>query len=203
MKKIERNQKDLKLSKAFTLIELLVVIAIIGILSSVVLASLENARARARDARRMSDIRQIQNALELYYQTNNRYPFDLNTTHNVAGHPLWRAMVNSTDPLTATNWSWLTSALEPYIDLPRDPRESPGTGTIISHGPQIYSYYYVTLGSGAGCKMGQNYMLVTRLETNKQPDQGSPFIRCDNGSASWPGNNTTAPGLYTITANER
>jgi prepilin-type N-terminal cleavage/methylation domain-containing protein len=60
--------------KGFTLIELLVVIAIIGILSSVVLASLNSARKKSRDARRVSDIKQIQLALELYYDANNRYP---------------------------------------------------------------------------------------------------------------------------------
>jgi prepilin-type N-terminal cleavage/methylation domain-containing protein len=52
--------------KGFTLIELLVVIAIIGVLSSVVLASLNTARAKARDAVRVSDLRNIQKALELY-----------------------------------------------------------------------------------------------------------------------------------------
>ncbi|QQR82870.1 type II secretion system protein [Candidatus Campbellbacteria bacterium] len=55
-----------KFTRGFTLIELLVVIAIIGILSSVVLASLNSAREKARDAKRISDIKQIQLALELY-----------------------------------------------------------------------------------------------------------------------------------------
>ncbi len=50
----------------FTLIELLVVIAIIGLLSSVVLASLNTARAKARDAKRASDLTQVVNAFELY-----------------------------------------------------------------------------------------------------------------------------------------
>jgi len=69
--------KNIK-SKGFTLIELLVVIAIIGILSSVVLASLNSARLKARDARRISDIKQIQTALELYADSNGSlYPTTL------------------------------------------------------------------------------------------------------------------------------
>ena len=63
-----------KQSRGFTLIELLVVIAIIGILSSVVLASLNSARTKARDARRVADLKQIQVALELYFDANSIYP---------------------------------------------------------------------------------------------------------------------------------
>jgi prepilin-type N-terminal cleavage/methylation domain-containing protein len=60
--------------KGFTLIELLVVIAIIGILSSVVLASLSTARAKSRDAKRVAEVGQISKALELYYDANQTYP---------------------------------------------------------------------------------------------------------------------------------
>ncbi|MCH7828676.1 type II secretion system protein [Patescibacteria group bacterium] len=59
--------------KGFTLIELLVVIAIIGILSSSILVSLGGARAKARDARRQSDIRQITLAMELDYSDDELY----------------------------------------------------------------------------------------------------------------------------------
>lgn len=61
-------------SKGFTLIELLVVISIIGLLASVVLVSLNSARIKARDARRLADMKQMQTALGLYYQNNDRYP---------------------------------------------------------------------------------------------------------------------------------
>jgi prepilin-type N-terminal cleavage/methylation domain-containing protein len=61
-------------SKGFTLIELLVVISIIGILSSIVLVSMGGARAKARDARRQSDMRQIGSACELYMTDNEAYP---------------------------------------------------------------------------------------------------------------------------------
>lgn len=60
--------------RGFTLIELLVVISIISLLSSVVMSSLESARKKARDARRMADMRQLRTALELYYDANGVYP---------------------------------------------------------------------------------------------------------------------------------
>jgi prepilin-type N-terminal cleavage/methylation domain-containing protein len=63
-----------KNQKGFTLIELLVVIAIIGLLASVVLLSLNSARARSRDARRVADIAQLRSALELYLNDNGTYP---------------------------------------------------------------------------------------------------------------------------------
>jgi len=60
--------------RGFTLIELLVVIAIIGVLSSVVLASLSAARAKSRDSRRISDIEQIRLSLELFFDAFQSYP---------------------------------------------------------------------------------------------------------------------------------
>ena len=59
--------------QGFTLIELLVVISIIGLLSSVVLASLNSTRVKARDTKRVSEVRQLQTALQLYYDTNGSY----------------------------------------------------------------------------------------------------------------------------------
>ncbi|MDZ4243667.1 MAG: type II secretion system protein [Candidatus Doudnabacteria bacterium] len=64
----------MKPNEGFTLIELLVVIAIIGVLASVVMVSLNSARLKARNAKRVGDLRQIQTALELYYNANNGYP---------------------------------------------------------------------------------------------------------------------------------
>lgn len=64
----------LKKNKGFTLIELLVVIAIIGILATIVLVSLSSAREKARDVRRVGDMRQVALALEMYYDDNGSYP---------------------------------------------------------------------------------------------------------------------------------
>ncbi len=58
----------------FTLIELLVVIAIIGLLSTLSILALNTARARARDAKRVADVKQIQTALEMYYNDTGDYP---------------------------------------------------------------------------------------------------------------------------------
>lgn len=66
-----------KTSKGFTLIELLVVIAIISVLTSIVLASLSTTRSRGRDGRRISDLKQIQLALTLYYDANREFPIDI------------------------------------------------------------------------------------------------------------------------------
>lgn len=83
---LKNNKKTIpKLVSGFTLIELLVVIAIIGILSSVVLASLNTARAKARDARRLSDLKQIQAALAMYYSDNGAYPSAASWRGNCSG----------------------------------------------------------------------------------------------------------------------
>ncbi len=60
--------------KGFTLLELLVVIALIGILSSIVLASLNRARDKSADTARMATMREIEKALNLYYSNNGSYP---------------------------------------------------------------------------------------------------------------------------------
>ncbi|MEW5805603.1 MAG: prepilin-type N-terminal cleavage/methylation domain-containing protein [Patescibacteria group bacterium] len=63
-----------KFIKGFTLIELLVVITVIGLLSAMVLVGLSGVRAQGRDTRRIADLRNTQNALEIYFNKENTYP---------------------------------------------------------------------------------------------------------------------------------
>ncbi len=64
-------------SRAFTLVELLVVIAIIGVLTSIAVLAISNARQKARDTKRVADVRQILMSLELYNNDYNGYPVEL------------------------------------------------------------------------------------------------------------------------------
>ncbi|OGI91476.1 hypothetical protein A2933_01915 [Candidatus Nomurabacteria bacterium RIFCSPLOWO2_01_FULL_46_18] len=74
MRKDVKKRQQLK--RGFTLIELLVVVAIIGMLSSIVLASLNGARAKARDAKKISEFRQLTISLALYFDKYGKYPND-------------------------------------------------------------------------------------------------------------------------------
>lgn len=65
-------------SRGFTLIELLVVISIIGLLASVILVSVNSARRKARDTKRLADMNQMAKALELYFNEKNGYPAGTN-----------------------------------------------------------------------------------------------------------------------------
>lgn len=73
--------------RGFTLIELLVVIAIIGVLSSVVLASLNTARTRANDAKIRTEVKQIQTAILLYYDRFGYFPASGYPTSYCSNHP--------------------------------------------------------------------------------------------------------------------
>ncbi len=64
--------------RGFTLIELLVVIAIIGLLSTIIAAPIQNARKKARDAKKIAEIKSVQLALDQYAEANaGQYPYSL------------------------------------------------------------------------------------------------------------------------------
>lgn len=104
----------------FTLIELLVVIAIIGLLASVVLLSLNSARAKSRDAKRVADVRQIMTALELYFNDNGGYPTATPATGGAptpgGGNPAFNTYLTSypTAPLPLDNTPTCTTANGSY-----------------------------------------------------------------------------------------
>ncbi|MBI5787118.1 MAG: prepilin-type N-terminal cleavage/methylation domain-containing protein [Candidatus Niyogibacteria bacterium] len=97
----------------FTLIELLVVIAIIGVLASVVLASLNSARRKSRDARRVADIKQLQLALELYFDSNSSYPAATFATLGAALAPTYIPAVPN-DPLSASTYRYCQLSATSY-----------------------------------------------------------------------------------------
>ena len=141
----------------FTLIELLVVIAIIGMLSSIVLASLNSARMKARDAKRIADFRQIQTALELFYDQAGRYP-------QSPGHPTWEGhwFYFSQCLETGTNCGFAISNYSPVMaKVPQDPLQT--TPSNPDDGGTTYYPGYPT-----GCSDGQSYRLAVLLETDSQ-----------------------------------
>lgn len=126
------------LTRGFTLIELLVVVAIIGILASIVLASLGGAKSGGNDARRISDIRQIRYALELYFQRTGTYPCKL---YNDAG---------------------VTCELANNAEMsspPRDPNGSDYTYSALGTGASCTSFHL-------GASLEKNGALVLRSDSD-------------------------------------
>ena len=95
--------------RGFTLIELLVVVAIIAILTAITMAVLSDARAKSRDARRFEDIKQIQNALELYSaDRSGLYPSGTSLAPLVTGNYI---QVLPTDPRGTGSYAYSYQAL--------------------------------------------------------------------------------------------
>jgi len=137
--------------KGFTLVELLVVIAIISLLSSVVLSSLNSARAKARDAKRKQDMIQIRNALEMYRSDFGVYP--------MASPGAWGGV--ATGPCGPGNSPTYIAGIVPtYMDaLPVDP-SNPASN---SCGGYLYN------------SDGTNYKLLTHGTAESYPSVGSVF----------------------------
>lgn len=126
--------------RGFTLIELLVVIAIIGLLSAIILAALNVAESKARDARRQSDINAVVKALELYASDNKgKYPTQ-------PGVDAPSACGGSTPTCVDDLTQLVTSG---YIsDLPSDP----------THHGTAYNYRYCSSN-------GNDYIIIVDTES--------------------------------------
>lgn len=131
----------------FTLVELLIVIVIIGILASIGLGSFNTAQMKSRDSKRKTNLQQIANALEIYYNDKGKYPAS-NVAGSIMGCGAGAILECSwgVDPFsnTTTNTIYMTK-------LPSDPSED-------------QYYYYRTAASNS------KYQLYTHLENTQDKD---------------------------------
>jgi len=130
-----------KLERGFTLIEMLIVVAIIAILAGVVLTGVRGFQANARDTRRVGDMRNAQNWLELYFNRCGHYPGAANC-----------AVLNHGGGGAGTSWGTLTTALEGQGITSNVP-EPPSGG---------FDYLYESVGSGTNVNL--SYVLGAQLE---------------------------------------
>jgi prepilin-type N-terminal cleavage/methylation domain len=156
---------------AFTLIELLVVISIIGLLSTIAVVSLSASRAKGRDAKRIADLRQVQQATMMYYYDNDFYP-QCGSSDACASTPSYGV------PFSTLN---IKSGYMP--NLPKDPTNTNGQ----------YGYYYArTYKQTGACTyvstgLATDYILATRLENPTGVSGGCPggFSGWDNSSLNF------------------
>lgn len=114
----------------------MVVVAIMGLLAALAVIALNNARARARDARRISDIKQIQTALEMYYLDMNTYP-DAPAAPGVIEAKCLSSGGNLSAKESCSGTTYMS--LTPSNPAPRDDGECPDT-----------SYLYTAVASAEG-----------------------------------------------------
>ncbi len=174
-------KKNLSSHKSgFTLLELLFVVAIIALLSSIVLSSLAIARARGRDTKRISDLRQLRNAIELYEVDNAGNPPPVNFAST--GGQIWYGELNNAPNAGAFAGVYVKSLLAPkYISkVPEDPSN---TLALISGTEQDGWFYYYERGayfatsSLVATNQPKDYAICTKLElpTINFPEQKSGF----------------------------
>lgn len=145
-------------NKGFTLIEILIVVAIIGILASIVLVGLNPSKKAANDARRLSDLKQVQNALELFYHKCGYYPAPgaSETGSSCSDFTTHLLGINPDDPTQETQtWTGLKNSLQNSVSgvgiIPSDPVGG------------RFSYTYAVNKTD-----GQSYVLKAHTESNPQ-----------------------------------
>lgn len=180
-KKFKRYFKNY-LSRSFTLIELMVVLSIISLISSIVFASLSQVRMQGRDTRRLSEIKQISIALELYYADKGKYPdnqFDVPGTFLYAdsrhtnADPCNLPVCNAGVPFWSNLMGFLVPTYLPTIPLP--PNNNGGDGAMCANCDE-YRY--------AANSYGRGYSICTYVasDKNKNGSNGSgPYFCIQEG----------------------
>lgn len=184
-------------NKGFTLIELLVVISIVSLLSSTVLATTNLARAKARDAQRVAQLRQIQNALEQYYDDHGFYPQGL----GFSPWDSWGWPINWENPDGRRPTPMRTLISGGHISsVPDDPinREGGAVNPYLLGGPtDDLGYIYCSNDAYNHCPLvvqnlgNQAYVLGTNLESKTLTSYGAGNYQLSNQQGtSWspPGN---------------
>lgn len=131
------------MKRGFTLVELLVVIAIIGLLTGMVVISIQSVKAKARDVQRVSDANSIATALSLYHNDFNAYPiFDgyitSSDTLSVALKDAGTISSVPIDPLNTGNYQYYYQSTD---------------------GTDYYLEYYLETNSVSGKSQGRNYLV--------------------------------------------
>lgn len=180
---LNKNQRDSFL-KGFTLIELLVVISIVSLLSSIVLASLNSARIKGRDAQRKTDLKQIAAALELYYDAYGAYPPHRPSSSCGGYRGDW-----ATSYCSEANWLTTDNNFLTFLNrVPRDSINKIGNDDT----PWWFALTY-TYGVSAD---KQQYDLLTNLENTSDSDRCE--LKLWRSRAVWLGDtgcySTASPG---------
>ncbi len=173
--------------KGFTLIELLVTITILAIVSSIGFSLYGNAQMVGRDGRRKNDLRQIATALELYKQTNGRYPcpptggwiLSPTTSSN------WITDNTFTGVLACDTTKGPLKAPDHISQMPIDPTTNSNLNPTTSSNNKGYAYGFASGLSGGSCPTtipGNYYVLVTTLENANDKDANSQkaYAYCNN-----------------------
>jgi prepilin-type N-terminal cleavage/methylation domain-containing protein len=191
--KFKLESKLTKTFRGFTLIELLISITILAVISSIGFVTYTNSQIAARDGRRKQDLRSIATALELYYQTNKRYPCPgSNVWLNSSGSGNW--LTDNDGDLALGSGGCGDTADKPldstYINLmPTDPKNSGGNYPP-SQSTTTFTYGYRGFDTAiCSTKKGQFYLLTARLENANDPDRnGVRNIKDCNGGSLNTGN---------------